>query len=301
MGIRKIVVGLEGLYYSPVPASGLIADANWENLALHLEGTFNMNQAEDEQTDVYVEEQDVPVITILKKGKFTFESDVLDFQYDVAQKLLGATKSDSQDAEGKKVARVKMPNLAQYLYGMWKIVPRDGVEAFYIPYGQIGAYISGSLSKTEPLKLHLKVTALIPLNGETSHVMYDILEGTNPAYVLGNTFEPDYDIVDAWDGITTGALGAVNLTVSGVLQQVHGLDFSAISTVADIVDALNAATTGAIWSFDENEYRFKITTNAVGSSVSIVVSDTSYATGTPTNLNVVTLLNMNGCVPVAGS
>ena len=148
MGIRKTVKGLKGIYYSPVPASGLISDAEWTQLALNLEGTFTMNQEEDEQTDIYVEEQDVPIDTILKKGKFMIESDIPNFQYDVAQRMLGATKTADLDADGEPVTRVYLPNEAQYIYGMFKIVPRDGVKQFYLPYAQIGSYITGNLSKT---------------------------------------------------------------------------------------------------------------------------------------------------------
>jgi hypothetical protein len=178
---------------------------------------------------------------------------------------------------------------------MFKIVPKKGVEQFYITRGQISAYITGNLSKTEPLNMHLKVTALIPLKGETNAVEYDIVSGTNPGYLLGTTFDPDWDVVDAFDSVTAGA---VTVTIDGgTPQAITGLNFSTITTTAGIIDILNAATTGAIWSFDENEYRFKLTSNSLGAASTVAVTNG----GSGTNLNVTTLLGTNGQTPVAGS
>lgn len=295
MGIIKTVKGLSAIYYSPLPASGLVADAVWDQLSVNLEGTFTMNQEEDEQTDIFIEEQDVPLDTILKKGKFIVESDIPDFQFSVAERVLGATKQASVDAEGASVTRVSLPDSAQYIYGMFKIVPRAGVEQFYITRGQINGYVTGNLSKTETLNIHLKITALVPLNGGEAAIMYDIKEGTNPGYLFGDPFAADYDLITAWAAVSNGGL---SVTVDGGTAQIlTDVDFSGITSTADIVNILNDNTTGATWSFDVNEYRFYLQSNTTGSASTIAIATSA----TTTNLNVATLLNMQDATPVAGS
>ena len=298
MGIMKIVKGLKSLQIAVMPTSGLIADAKFEQLSLNLEGTFKMNQEEDTQTKIYVEEQDAALDTILKKGDFMFETDIPDYQYDVVHRLLGATKKEVW-VEGAKVQRVSLPDSAQYIYMMFKIIPKDGIEQFFITRGQVSAYMTGNLSKTEPLNIHLKVTALIPLIGEDTAVKYDIKEGTNPGYLLGDPLDKKTTIwATLWGSLTGASAGGVILTVDGDVQSpaIADVDFSAITGGQDIVDILNGLTTKATWSWDEDAFRFKVTSNTVGSASTILV-----AAGSTTNIIVESLLNMAGVTPVAGS
>ena len=60
---------------------------------------------------------------------------------------------------------------------------------------------------------------------------------------------------------------------------------------------LNAAFTGATWSFNEDEYRMKVTSDSVGSGSTIVLIDGT----TGTAIRGVTMLNMSASTPVAGS
>lgn len=296
MGIIKTVKGLKSLLIADIPVSGKIADAEFHQLALNLEGTVKVNQEEDSQTDINVEEQDAPLDTILKKGKFMFESDIPDMQYSVAHEILGAEKKENIDVEGGKVTRVYIPDSAQYIYKMLKIVPKDGIEQLYFTRAQISAYITGNLSKTETLNVHLKATALIPLKGETNSVCYDIIEGTNHGYILGLPLAVDTDWISTWGAVASGDF---KITVdNGTPVEVTALDFSSIEGGQDVVNILNANTDGVTWSWDEDAFRFKVTSNSAGSTSTV---ELAAVTSPNTDLRVKGLLNMINSTPVAGS
>lgn len=295
METRQTTNGLEGIYWSPIPESGLIKYAKWERVSLNLEGTFSINQEEDELTDIFVEEQDIPLKTVGKKGKIIVESDIPDFKFSVAERLLGAYKETGIEQDGETGTMVYLPSSFQYLYGMFKVVPKEGVNAFFLPYAQISSYISGNLSKTETLNIHMKLTALIPLKGETEAFMYMLKEGINPGYLTGLPLADDFDFATTFGAVTDGALG---VTIDGgAIQNLSALDFSAVTDGAGVCTVLNAATTGAKWTFNPEEFRFVLTSGTVGTGSTVAVS----APGAGTNIITSSFLNMAGVTPVPGS
>jgi len=261
--IRKTVLGLKGLYISDILGTGLISEANWKQLALNLEGTFSLTQDDTEETAINVEESDNPIVQILKAGKKSFTTSIPDLAFEVAQELLGATKS-TEVVEGVSVTRVHLPDDASYIYKMFKIVPKQGAEQFYYTKGQVAAKINGNLSKTETLNIDLTVTALTPDNDQTA-TSYDLKEGTNPAYALGNALADN--ALNTILGVTAGAM---NITVDGgSAQTITNVSFASDTDWDDVVATLNSKTSNATWSFDVDEYRMKLTSNTVGSGSSI--------------------------------
>jgi hypothetical protein len=289
---RKTVVGLKGLYISDINGTGLISEADWEVLAVNLEGTFNITQDDTEQTDINIEESDSPIIQVLKAGAKSFDTSIPDLAYEVANRLFGATKS-TETVEGVALTRVKIPDSAAYIYKMFKIVPSQGVEQFYVAKGQISAKINGPLSKTETLNIDLSVTALEPDNDTETALSYDIADGTNAGYLLGDTLS-----ASALTTLQAVNAGGLTLTVDGgAAQDVNSLDFTSATDWDDVVAVLNGAFTGATWSMDVDEFRMKVTSNTTGSSSTIVLADGS----TGTQIRGVTMLNMSASTPVAGS
>lgn len=290
---RKTVVGLKGLYISDINGTGLISEADWEQLAVNLEGTFAITQEDTEQTDINIEESDNPIVQVLNAGAKSFSTSIPDLAYEVANRLFGATKA-AQVVEGQSLTRVYLPDSAAYIYKMFKIVPAQGVEQFYVAKGQISAKVNGNLSKTETLNIDLDVTALEPDNTTETAFSWDVADGTNPGYLLGDTMtENALDTL-----VAAGNTCGLELTVDGgSAQDVNDIDFTAATEWADVVAELNSKFTGAVWSMDEDEYRMKVTSNTTGASSTVALTDG----GTGTEIRGATMLNMSASSPVQGS
>jgi hypothetical protein len=287
---RLTTLGLKGLYAAVTTGTTLIDDAQWEQLGVNLEGTFILTQEDTEETPINIEESDNPIVQVLKAGKKGFTTSIPDLAPALAIKLFGAT-TKVVTVEGQPKTRVVLPDSANYIYMMFKVVPTQGVDQFYYTKGQVSAKIEGTLGKTEVLNLNLTVTALTPDTVESA-VEYDTSDGTNSGYILGNEVAET-----ALASLQAISDGSVVLTVDGgTAQTKNDLDFTSADNWADVVDELNSKFTSATWSFDVDEYRMKVASDSTGSTSTVLLS-----TDTGTDILASSMLNMSGVTPVPGN
>lgn len=293
MSQQKVyTTGLKGLYISPLSK---LEDAQWELLAWNLKGTFTFAEEDAETTEQYVEETDLPILSSKKAGLKSFTTSIPDMAPDVAERVFGATV-ESVVVEGKPTKRVNMPDSAQTIYYMCKVVPKEGVEQIYFTKGDFAAKIEGTLGADEILTINLTVKALASDYGEAG-VSYDVIDtDKNAGYLLGDPM-PETILADI-----QAIVGASKFTytIDGGAPVAGTADLSATVEMDDIVTTLNAATTGATWSFDEDAWRMKLTSNTTGSSSTVSVSSTS-VTGDDKDVLADAYLNMLDATPVPGT
>lgn len=285
--------GLKGVYISPLSK---IEDAQWELLAWNLKGTFVFSEEDAETTEQYVEETDLPILSSKTAGLKSFTTSIPDMAPSVAVRLFGATVSETMVVEGKNTKRVSLPDSAQTINYMFKIVPKSGIEQIYFTKGDVATKIEGTLTDDEVFSMGLTVKALASDFGETG-VSYDVIDTDKySGYLLGDAMAATV-LADLTD-IVGASKFSYNIDGAGVV--VGSVDLSAAADLDAVIVLLNAGTTGGTWSFDDNEFRMKLTSNTTGSSSSVVVS-TSSVTGDDKDVLADMYLNMADATPVAGS
>lgn len=94
------------------------------------------------------------------------------------------------------------------------------------------------------------------------------LSAATAGFNLGAIQSPTQQVLSNWTGITTGAF---KISIDGAaLQSVTGLNFSSVTNLNGVASVINAVMTGAICTWDGQE--FKITSSTTGAG--------AYATGT---------------------
>lgn len=284
--------GLAGLYISPLSK---IEDAQWELLAWNMKGTFVFAEEDAETTEQYVEETDLPILSSKKAGLKSFTTSIPDMSPDVAEKLFGATVT-SVTVEGKPTKRVSLPDSSQTINYMFKIVPKEGIEQIYFTKGDVATKLEGTLTDDEVFTMNLTVKALASDFGEAG-VIYEVIDtDKNSGYLLGNA------MADTILGDLTDIVGASKFSydIDSAGVTVGSVDLSAAADMDAVVVLLNAGTTGGTWSFDDNEFRMKLTSNTVGATSTVVVSTTS-VTGDDIDVLADAFLNMADATPVPGT
>jgi hypothetical protein len=127
--------------------------------------------------------------------------------------------------------------------------------------------------------------------------MYDILSGENAGYLLGNPLPENTDLVSIFSAIADGEF---NIAIDGAgATDVTGIDFTSITEIPEIITALNTATTGATWSFNENEFRFKCQSDTTG--VNSVIAIVAVTAGSGTDIGGAGFLDVIGGDSIIGS
>lgn len=287
--VRQTPLGLYGVFVSPLTT---LANASWVHLADNLEGSVSLAQEDNEETEIFVEETDTPIVKNVKAGVRTFNSSIPDLSFGVLQKLFNATAEPAVE-NGEDVTRVAMPDSAQFIYWMFKFVPKEGPKQFIFTKGQVSAKVNGNMSKTETVNVDLVVTALQPDTGENGFYI-DLPKGENPGYLLG-----DPVVADAVDNLAAaGNTCGLELTVdAGSAQDVNDLDFTAATEWSEVITELNSKFTGATFSYDDEEGRLLVTSDTTGVNSSIALADGS----TGAAIRGATMLNTSAAAPVQGS
>jgi len=264
--------GLDGFYVSPLTTIKL---AQWERIGLNMKGTFVFTEEDAETTDQYVEETDLPIFSTKKAGLKSITTEIPDMSVATFQRLFNTGTPANVVVEGAAMKRVALPDAAQTINYMCKIVPSDGVEQIYFTKGDFIAKIDGALSSEELLTIKLTVKALASGFGEKG-VEIDIKDGTNAGYVLGNSLVDG----DKTEGEIVAELAALtapkySYTVDGTPYTDVTPNLSGETTFVGVVEKLNAVATSATWSFNPDEYRMKLTSDTKGSTSMLTVQSTS--------------------------
>lgn len=293
MSQQKVyTTGLKGVYIAPLST---LANAEWRQLAWNLKGTFTFAEEDAETTEQYVEETDLPILSSKKAGLKSFTTSIPDMSPQVAMDLFGATV-ESMVVEGKPTKRVSLPDSAQTINYMFKVVPKEGVEQIYFTKGDVAAKIEGTLGADEILTINLTVKALASDYGEKG-VIYEVIDtDKNAGYLTGDR------MVETVLADLQGIVGTSKFTytVNGGAPVAGSVDLSAATSMDDVVSTLNAGTTGATWSFDEDAWRMTLTSETVGSTSTISASSTS-VTGDDKDVLADIYLNMLDATPVPGT
>ena len=97
-----------------------------------------------------------------------------------------------------------------------------------------------------------------------------------PAILHGDILSPAQQAISSFTSITAGALG---ITINGSVQNVTGVNLSAVSTLPGVAAALTAKLIGATCVWNANLGRFDIITSTTGPTAAITFA-TSAGTGT---------------------
>ena len=163
----KYTYGLEKIEFAPILGDGGIG-TTWTQYGLTAEDTFSMAEEDPTTTDLYVEESDTPVVSIVKEGKTTITFNIADPDIETLYNLKGGTTSGSAPNRIWEKADT-LPTLELSV----KITPKEGFTAIRIPRASVSAKLNSTLSKKTLLVLEVTCTILTPTKSGTKSIYID--------------------------------------------------------------------------------------------------------------------------------
>ena len=155
MGLAKIEVG-------PLSADGGVSET-FATLGYTDSDSCEIAVDDPEETEVTAEEVDDPIYVLRKSGKTTVTFNVLNPSMAVLQKICGGTFTE--------LGGYELPDALPQIELSVKITPQVGFVATY-PRVSIVGKLSGKYAKSEPLKLAVTGTVLVPTKSGTAKATY---------------------------------------------------------------------------------------------------------------------------------
>lgn len=149
----KLLMGLKKVEMGDLASDGGRASV-WTQHGYTAQDSCTMDTADPETTQIYAEEVDDPIYESKKGGLTTITFNIQNPSVDSLVKLCGGTKGS--DGEWKKDG--SLPDIEQSL----KLSLTTG-QTFIFPRCSIAAKFSGTIGKSDNLKLQVKATVLKPL------------------------------------------------------------------------------------------------------------------------------------------
>lgn len=218
MGLQKIEIG--------TPVNGGVAQF-WKTLGYTNEDSCELSTDDPESTDVNAEEADDPIYTIKKGGSMNLTFEVLNPDFEALVLLCGGKVEN-----GKWIAPLAVPTVEMSI----KLTPNIG---YVYTFGRcsVAAKVDGKFAKSEPLKVTVNATILVPT------VTQDDKFVASPLHSLALSAASL-----AWSSASADSTGKTNtLTTdaSGIASAVADVDWATVTFASKVVTVKVSANAGA--------------------------------------------------------
>lgn len=144
--VQQMTLKLKSIGYAAVGTS----PATYKTLNGVMSGA-SITQDATTLTNIDHEFTDNPLKVIPTLGAFKVTFDLAEYSPEQAAELTGGTVASGV---------LKLPSTATIIEKAWKLEFHEGAESMLIHKGQVTANFDGTDMKTNPLKLHIEITAL---------------------------------------------------------------------------------------------------------------------------------------------
>lgn len=143
---KVVTTGVKTVSFSPIDGA-----ESWTEIGQIVGGSLSISQESDTRTDVESELDDVPLVSVLKKGNFTIAFDVAGLDPELVKELTGASGTGTT---------VSLSGDAKYIFKKIKVEFGNGISSILFHKAQISANANGSTLKTNAFVYQVQALAL---------------------------------------------------------------------------------------------------------------------------------------------